>query len=184
MINESLKVYSNAKSKLEKTRIVSHIIESIRARSPSGGFIRQDENGQWYEVGDHMAREKVGQSFRDLLHGRYKSSTKAKRCRRRRQNEQLVISMDLSNDQGTGAADYGQMSENGRDTIIDDKEIESIVRNNIFVTQRMSKLVVQLADLEDQGTNPDTLSQILLDANKDILEEIKKGSNLQHEYIV
>ena len=38
------------------------------------------------EVGDEYAREKVGQTLRDLLHNRYKSSTAAKRVKRQRLN--------------------------------------------------------------------------------------------------
>jgi len=38
--------------------------------------------GAWREVGDHLAREKVGQTLRDSLHNKYSSSTKAKKRRR------------------------------------------------------------------------------------------------------
>ena len=38
--------YSEATSKLEKTIIVSQIVQYIRSRSPHGGFVKQ-EHGQW-----------------------------------------------------------------------------------------------------------------------------------------
>ena len=82
LIRENLLKYSNSKSKFEKSIIVSSIVDSVRDRSPTGGFVKEVK-GQWYQVGDHMAREKVGQNIRDLLHGQYKSSTKAKQCRRK-----------------------------------------------------------------------------------------------------
>ena len=73
--------YSNAKTKIEKTIIVSSIVDEVRDRSPTGGFVKENAEGQWYEVGDQMAREKVGKSFRDLLN--YKSSNGAKLARRK-----------------------------------------------------------------------------------------------------
>lgn len=45
------------------------IVNAVRKASPSGGFIRFIDE-QWYEVGCHVAREKIGQMFRDLLTGR------------------------------------------------------------------------------------------------------------------
>lgn len=81
LIQQSLEKYSQASSKYEKSIIVTEIIEAVRKASPNGGFVKE-EGGQWYEVGDHLAREKAGQSLRDSLHSKYKSSTKAKRRKR------------------------------------------------------------------------------------------------------
>ena len=47
-------------------------------------------SGLWQEVGDHLAREKVGQIIRDALHSHYRSSAKAKK--NRRQTEQAKAS--------------------------------------------------------------------------------------------
>jgi hypothetical protein len=60
MIEEKLSVYAMATTKLEKSTIVSSILDGVRDKSPLGGFVRC-ENGQWFEVGDHLAREKIGQ---------------------------------------------------------------------------------------------------------------------------
>ena len=60
MIEDNLEKYSRANSKLEKSLIVSEIVDAVRASSPGGGFIRE-KGGIWYEVGDHIAREKCGQ---------------------------------------------------------------------------------------------------------------------------
>lgn len=59
-IDMSLERYRKANSKLCRSLVVSDIVDSIRSASPNGGFVRCDE-GQWIEVGDHIAREKVGQ---------------------------------------------------------------------------------------------------------------------------
>ena len=53
-------MYDEAPTKLEKTVIVSTILDDVRTASPNGGFIKK-YNGQWFEVGDHIAREKIGQ---------------------------------------------------------------------------------------------------------------------------
>jgi hypothetical protein len=83
LVSHYLDRYSDASTKLEKSAIVSTIIGAVRSRSPNGGFVKLDPaTGRWQEVGDYLAREKVGQTMRDALHGNYKSSTKAKKMRR------------------------------------------------------------------------------------------------------
>lgn len=59
--------YENARSKMDKTVLVSEIVDIVRESSLVGGFIRQDRDGRWYEVGDAIAREKVGQALRNAL---------------------------------------------------------------------------------------------------------------------
>jgi hypothetical protein len=83
LIQSRLEEYNKATSKLDKSLLVSSIVESVRQASPDGGFVKE-RDGQWFEVGDHMAREKIGQTFRDILHFKYTSSTKAKKCRRKK----------------------------------------------------------------------------------------------------
>lgn len=60
MIRSRLEDYSNATSRLQKSFIVSEIVNAVRQASPCGGFIKQKDR-RWYEVGDHIAREKTGQ---------------------------------------------------------------------------------------------------------------------------
>ena len=78
LIRTHLPEYSIAVTKTDKSMIVSAIIDTIRRLSPEGGFIKQfhhqDPSGgsssstsggkdDWYEVGDHFAREKCGQTY-------------------------------------------------------------------------------------------------------------------------
>jgi hypothetical protein len=103
-IESKLAEYAKATSKTQKTFIVTSIVDSVR--DANGGFVKC-KNGEWFEVGDFLAREKIGQwyvldcallylvdenvelgpltetcrSLRDTLHMMYKSSTKAKRAR-------------------------------------------------------------------------------------------------------
>jgi hypothetical protein len=78
--------YASAKSKLDKSSVLAKVVAQIRAKSPSGGFVKQDEQERWFEVGDFLAKEKTSQAFRDALHERYKSSNVSKK--KRRQEEQ------------------------------------------------------------------------------------------------
>lgn len=61
IIRQKLPQYNSCKTKLEKSLIVTSIVDAVRDFSPNGGFIKQDNNGQWYDVGDALAREKIGQ---------------------------------------------------------------------------------------------------------------------------
>jgi hypothetical protein len=83
IVNTFLKPYSEAKNKLEKTAIVSSIVGVIKR---GGGTFVKCEDGVWWEVGEAIAREKVGSQLRDYLHTQYRSSTKAKLARRKAPN--------------------------------------------------------------------------------------------------
>lgn len=85
-VNDMLAKYVSADSKLAKSGVLSELVDHVRRESPDGGFVKQDNNGRWYEVGDFLAREKTSQAFRDALDGRYKSSNFSKK--KRRQEEQ------------------------------------------------------------------------------------------------
>jgi len=60
IVESYLEEYSKATSKVEKSVVVSTIIDLVREASPNGGFVKK-EKGRWYEVGDQIARDKVGQ---------------------------------------------------------------------------------------------------------------------------
>jgi hypothetical protein len=77
IVTSATEKYSNVKSKLQRSMIVTEIVDVIRAKG--NGFIRQNEKGEWVECTDVMCREKVGQHFRNALGCQYKSSTKIKR---------------------------------------------------------------------------------------------------------
>lgn len=80
LVQSHLDEYDECPSKLERSFLVSKLIRLIRQE---GGFVRNIA-GKWCDVGDRNAREKIGQAFRDSLHTKYKSSTKAKASMRRR----------------------------------------------------------------------------------------------------
>ena len=76
LVETYLTQYDNARSKVAKSMVVSAIANDVRRQSPTGGFVKQDtDTGMWVEVGEYMAREKIGQALRDSLHMKYRSST-------------------------------------------------------------------------------------------------------------
>ena len=77
--------YSLTGCNKHKSTMASHIVTMTRER---GGSFCKYEEGAWFEVGDHFAREKVSAMFRDMLHTQYRSSAKAKTARRRVQIKQ------------------------------------------------------------------------------------------------
>lgn len=81
IINKFLESYAAAPGKSEKSAIVSKAMNIIREASPQGAFVKC-EKGIWFEVSTRYAREKVGAWFRDCLHNKYKSSSKAKHARK------------------------------------------------------------------------------------------------------
>jgi hypothetical protein len=78
--------YSQARSKREKSSIVSNILEIVRGAIPDGrgAFIRTEKN-RWTELSDLVAREKISSVMRNGLHSKYRSSTKSKVAKRRYQ---------------------------------------------------------------------------------------------------
>jgi hypothetical protein len=95
LVLNSLKAYSEATNKLEKTSIVSAIIGSVKQQAPDGAFIKY-EDGAWWEVEESFAREKIGCLFRDCLHTQYRSSTKAKLARKKAVTRETIFGSDDS----------------------------------------------------------------------------------------
>jgi hypothetical protein len=72
LVHEYLRQYSDAPSKVEKSRIVESVVEAV---SKIGGrFLKQDEppNGPWYEIDPIETRKKVAHAIRDHLATRKK----------------------------------------------------------------------------------------------------------------
>ena len=85
LIKENLAAYGKATNKVDKTEIVSSIMDNIRKDCDNDPAFVKKEEGTWWEVDDAFAREKIGCIFRDSLFTKYRSSTKAKLARRKQQ---------------------------------------------------------------------------------------------------
>jgi hypothetical protein len=59
--------------KMDKTKLAEYIVDAWRKQDPPGRFLKKDEAGKWYEVGDDIARGKTSQALRE------KKPTKGKR---------------------------------------------------------------------------------------------------------
>ena len=95
LVNKNIEKYSSTKSKINKSYIIMSIVDQIRQESPNGGFVKRNkDDGRWYEIGDHLAREKVSQCLRDSLSPIYRSSTTSKRCRRNEEVEKFDNAVD------------------------------------------------------------------------------------------
>ncbi|KAG7355242.1 hypothetical protein IV203_004598 [Nitzschia inconspicua] len=73
--------YGAARNKEQKSKIVSTIISLIE--EPEGGAFVKFEESTWWKVDEAYAREKIGVLFRDVLHTKYRSSSKAKQARKK-----------------------------------------------------------------------------------------------------
>lgn len=152
-IKESASAYAAAESKLFKSLVVSELVKWFRERSTHGGGFVKKVNGCWYEVGDHLAREKVGQALRDQNHSKYKSSTKAKRKRWLQAKQKMVNS---------------------------DKEIKNMVNANKFILQRMESLEQKRIQAGGDEASDDSILKMFTETNASILKAISTDSNLQN----
>mmetsp|Transcript_40888 Transcript_40888/g.97889 ORF Transcript_40888/g.97889 Transcript_40888/m.97889 type:complete len:194 (-) Transcript_40888:3434-4015(-) len=72
IVSTFLDEYSKAPTRIEKSIIVSKIVDIVNDASPVGGFIKF-EDGAWWQVSDNMARERVGSLLRDCLSDQVRS---------------------------------------------------------------------------------------------------------------
>ncbi|KAG7365802.1 hypothetical protein IV203_028472 [Nitzschia inconspicua] len=88
------KSYGSATNKEQKSKIVSAIISLIE--EPEGGAFVKFEESTWWKVDEAYAREKIGNLFRDVLHTKYRSSSKAKQ--KKRKQETVSRSVGFNNE--------------------------------------------------------------------------------------
>uniref|UniRef100_A0A7S3DQB0 DUF6824 domain-containing protein n=1 Tax=Entomoneis paludosa TaxID=265537 RepID=A0A7S3DQB0_9STRA len=65
IIQTNVERYIDAPLKNDKTAVVVSIVDDIR--NFGGYFLKEDLRGNWYDIGDQQAREKVGHSLRDQV---------------------------------------------------------------------------------------------------------------------
>lgn len=89
-IERTLEDYQNSDTKLRKSMIVMEIVDLVRSNSPDGGGFVREIKGQWCEIGDEAAREKVGQTIRDALIQQDPEKRAKKRMKRAVRNAKRV----------------------------------------------------------------------------------------------
>jgi hypothetical protein len=60
LVEEHIQEYSMCECKLDKSFVVSKVLKRVRQASPHGGFVKRLK-GKFWEVGDRLSREKIGQ---------------------------------------------------------------------------------------------------------------------------
>lgn len=155
IIKKSAKEYANAIEKRVKSKIVRNIIETIESKSPDGGFVKKDSDGMWRVVTLEQAREKVSQSLRDTLAGRYRSSLIAKRKSRMESNLKRMIDFD------------------------------EIIGANKFVTDRMQLLSETIQNTNDSSNannmSDSNILKQMTETNDCILQQLKKDHMVQQK---
>jgi len=168
LVNHFREEYAAKKtSKQQKSKIVTRVVNTIRQASPHGGFVKEI-NGNWYEVGDRSAKEKVGQTFRDLLHREYPSSTKAKaKVRIQRRKEKGQVGIDSKNsgrhespDPHSEAEVYSKLHGKIKETatchfmiaVSTSPLLRHFSESNISVSAKSSSVTVITTD-QDSGAN-------------------------------
>ena len=152
VIQKRVKEYASSTEKRTKSKIVRNIIETIQAKSPNGGFVKKDSDGQWTLVGLEQTREKVSQSLRDTLSGRYRSSLMAKKKSRMESNLKRMIDFD------------------------------EIIGSNKFVAEKMLWLAETIKNANKSDTNKlsdPKILKIMTETNLCILRQLKKDRMVQ-----
>jgi hypothetical protein len=195
LIADATTRYATTTSKLEKSMLVTEIIDRIKYEK-NGRFVKKQrtnnkvassslssssssKSSKWIEVDEEQIREKVSQSLRDGLCGIYRSATKAKKQRRGKVNEQFNI------------------------------DIERMLYSNVIVAAKIAQLTNEIAkataeaaasakenmccssdseiDCSDYSSGDDDetviISNILDRGNFDILETIKSDKSLIGGYL-
>lgn len=125
----NLQRYINANSQFEKAVVVNSIVDQIRENSPLGGFVKQDSQGDWYEIGSKMARHKVGHAFRDCMTGKL-SRRKNKSCSKDEEKKELIeVQKNIFRSCGLYVCQVS-MDENSHGSVCREKKVSK--NDNLF----------------------------------------------------
>jgi hypothetical protein len=94
IVHNHVDAYQSAKSKLDKSMVLSCIVDQVREQNNGcTRFVKQrrasrGDNKTWYEIGDDLAREKVGHAIREAICTRNAAESK----KQDNNNQQAVVS--------------------------------------------------------------------------------------------
>ena len=153
IVQSFLPQYSKAMAKLEKSYILSDVVEQVRKNSGEGGFIKKDpDTSRWYEVGDFLAREKTSQAFRDVLHDKYKSSNTAKKKRRQEEQAEKFVRAHSNRSLGASSVDASSVHSVGSSTTGD-----YMLSDSKLMRIKRSDSILNLGETEDEQQHDDLL---------------------------
>jgi hypothetical protein len=189
LIDQFSTKYATVASRSQKSAVVDQIIGTIR--NSQGAFVKKKkkqkssnnnddgDDGRWYEVGNHLAREKVGQSLRERNHGMYKSSTKSKRKLQRELNQKAVDQMETvvsTND--SVAAGVNQLS-NCTTTVVEKKKKKTKKRSRQQKEEEEEVAATASSSVASSSSSVDSELEIAMTkANSQILASLKTDETI------
>lgn len=67
IIRGFIPAYLAAKNKVDKSAVISRILDAVKSQNNSTTRFVKCKKGAWYEIGDDQAREKVGHTMRETI---------------------------------------------------------------------------------------------------------------------
>ena len=206
MVKRCSVAYEKCNNSLAKrSLLVSAIVNAIRAKG--NGFIKQQKaqdgdggagRSYWYEVGDHIAREKVGQLLRETLSKRYKSSHTAKKQRMKQVTNKVNESMDslfgsnpiIRTTIAKLTHDVAKLSTKTKTKTATNDTMTPIAAtkptsvhqdSNNFVSRKSSMSFSKSTTTVQQ--RDERLKKLFDDANIKMLQEMKRDRSLLHRFL-
>mmetsp|Transcript_62926 Transcript_62926/g.153207 ORF Transcript_62926/g.153207 Transcript_62926/m.153207 type:complete len:616 (+) Transcript_62926:428-2275(+) len=142
IIDRHLDTYMKVKSRQQKSKIVTNIVDHIQksAGDDGGGFVRKDLlTRRWFRVSDKLAREKVGQALRDAIKSRRSAEKKKKK---KKKNE----STGLSSSPGSSPSPPSSRK--------DDAPVRGLLHHKLGATPSPTKKQQQLAQPKQTTQTP------------------------------
>lgn len=156
--------YAKVTSKIERSIIVTEIIDEIRSNKGCG-FVKFDGT-VWVDVGELLAREKAGQLFRNSLSTMYRSSVKSKKLRRKDVTSRLHISTHvvMTSNTDVNAIMQTMADESERRNELSDEDIMALFT---YRNQQMLHVIKNDNELKQRFATAETSSSTVDDDDDD-----------------
>ncbi|CAB9514805.1 Nitrilase family, member 2 [Seminavis robusta] len=143
LVDCHMEKYEKATTKMKKSTIVTSIVEAVRNGSEVGGFVKRNPvNGQWFEVGDALAREKVGQALREAIAAMNPYRYQTKKVRRKQKTA-------MSRAGGIAAFEISMLR---RDIVVDHELEQELDLSKSDGSHSASEEVAALDDVDIEDT--------------------------------
>ena len=169
LVEKSAEHYSQAANRAERSLIVSKIIDIVRSQAEAGFVKQESSNGQWVEVGDLLAREKIGQMLRNALSGKYRSAMASKTKRRRNVQAKRVQMLHEVMHSCMEVESSTTKMEKASEAIVNKKGKKSKSDDELLAlfTQQQSNMLSAIStDLVDQFLQAEVTAALVMDTPK------------------
>ncbi|KAL3903821.1 MAG: hypothetical protein SGILL_010300, partial [Bacillariaceae sp.] len=139
MVEGFVSQYDSAPNKAQRSCLVTDIIEKVR--SMGNGFVRMEKDGNWIEVGDTVAREKVGSLFRNALSNQYRSSTTSKKKHRTTTASKVEARLHdiMMSNQEIKSTTESMAAFAAKDDVSDEDVVANFTKNSLFMLDNLIK---------------------------------------------